>query len=171
MKFGFADGALRGPNSRDLPRRKYFIKRAGRFRSAMSAPISIASFPTASEALRMRCDGSRSWSFAAAIGNSRLRIQRIRNGCLVSKTICRTSETRSARCGGESSEPRGEARRSALPSGMTCHPPPAHSSSPKRTATAPPQTDPYPSSGTAERRRSGWEARASRALTGTGSLR
>ena len=106
MRFGFADGARRGPNSRDSLRRKSFIKRTGasycasRFRSAMSASILIASFAMASEAPRMCCDGSRSWSFAAAIGNGRLRIQRIRYGCLVSEAICRTSETRSVRCRG-----------------------------------------------------------------------
>ncbi len=104
MRFGLADGARRGPNSRDSLRRKYFIKRAchcaSRFRSAMSASILIASFAMASEAPRMCCDGSRSWSFAAAIGNGRLRIQRIRYRCLVSEAICRTSETRSVRCRG-----------------------------------------------------------------------
>ena len=57
MRFGLADGARRGPNSRDSLRRKSFIKRTGtsycasRFRSAKPVRISMASFTTTSEAL------------------------------------------------------------------------------------------------------------------------
>ena len=57
MRFGLADDARRGPNSRDLLRRKSFIKRTGtsycasRFRSAKPVRISMASFTTTSEAL------------------------------------------------------------------------------------------------------------------------
>ena len=46
----------------------------------------------------MRCDGSRSWNFSAAIGNGKLHIHRIRRGRLLLEAICRTSVSQPRYC-------------------------------------------------------------------------